>query len=129
MPKPPGDGKIPSPAGSELTILPRLGAHAPTGQLLELDRSSGGLELRLGLLGVFLRDLLEHRLRRRVDEVLRLLQTKARERTNLLDDLDLLVASSGQDDVELVLLLGRSLGTPPPPPAAGAAATARAQLR
>ena len=34
--------------------------NAPTGQLLELDGSSSGLELGLGLLGVFLRHLLEH---------------------------------------------------------------------
>ena len=60
---------------------------------------------RLGLLGVFLRHLLEHRLRGAVDEVLGLLEAEAREGAHLLDDLDLLVAGRGEDDVELVLLL------------------------
>ena len=82
---------------------------------------------RLGLLGVFLGDLLEHGLRRRVDQVLGLLQPEARERPDLLDDLDLLVAGRGEDDVELVLLLGRSgLAAPPPPPAAATATGAAA---
>ena len=49
-------------------------------------------------------DLLEDRLGGRVDEVLGLLEAEARERTDLLDDLDLLVAGAGEDDVELVLL-------------------------
>ena len=82
--------------------------------------------MRLRLLGVLLGDLLENRLRRRVDEVLRLFQAEAGEGTDLLDDLDLLVAGGGEDDVELVLLLlggglGRaaagSCGAPRPRPA------------
>ena len=96
-------------------------ARRGTARLLELDGRASGLELGLGLLGVLLRHLLEHRLRCRVDEVLRLFQAKARERTDLLDDLDLLVASGGEDDVELVLLLGGSL--------AAAAAAGRSEPR
>ena len=69
-------------------------------------------ELGLGLLGVLLGDLLEDRLGGAVDQVLGLLEAEAGERAHLLDDLDLLVAGAGEDDVELVLLLlgGRGLG-------------------
>ena len=84
---------------------------------------SAGLELRFRLLGVLFRDLLENGLGGGVDEVLRLLQPEARERADLLDHLDLLVASRGENDVELVLLFGLRLATAAPP-AVGAAATA-----
>ena len=77
------------------------------GALLQLDGGAGPLELRLRLVGVLLGDLLEDRLRRAVDEVLGLLEAEARERPHLLDHVDLLVARGGEDDVELVLLLGR----------------------
>src|SRR3954471_6602650 len=90
------------PSGSQEAGRARLLPRA----LLELDAGAGALELRLGLLRLFLGDLLEHRLRRRVHEVLGLLQPEARERPDLLDDLDLLVAGRLEDDVELVLLLG-----------------------
>src|SRR3954454_7127586 len=73
--------------------------------LLHFDGRARAFQLGLRLLGVFLRDLFEHRLRRAVDEVLGLLQPEARERADLLDDLDLLVAGGGEDDVELILLL------------------------
>src|SRR4051794_20719810 len=75
------------PSGSQEAGGARLLPRA----LLELDGGAGALELLLGLLGLFLGHLLEHRARRRVDEVLGLLQPEARERPDLLDDLDLLV--------------------------------------
>src|SRR6478735_1149985 len=78
--------------------------------LLELDRGPGALELCLGLVGVFLGDPLEHRLRCAVDEVLGLLQAEAREGADLLDDVDLLLAGGDEDHVELVLLLGTARG-------------------
>src|SRR6478609_9371412 len=74
-------------------------------KLLELDRGTGGLEDLLGLLGVFLLGTLEDRLGGLVDERLGLAKTEVREGTDLLDDLDLLVANDGQDDVERGLLL------------------------
>ena len=73
--------------------------------LLELDAGAGRLELRFGLLGVFLADLLEDRLGGGVDHVLGLLQPEAGEGADLLDHLDLLVAGGDEDDIELVLLL------------------------
>ena len=79
------------------------------------------LEGFLRLVGVFLRDTLEHGLRRALDEVLGFLEAEAREAAHLLDDLDLLVAGVGEDDVEARLLLGLLATTAGAP---GAAATA-----
>src|SRR6478752_4694254 len=73
---------------------------------LEGDGGAGALELLLGLLGRSLVDVLEDGLRGAVDEVLGLLEAEARERADLLDDLDLLLARGDQNDVELALLLG-----------------------
>jgi hypothetical protein len=72
---------------------------------LEGDGGSGALEGSFGLLRGVLGNLLQDRLRSGVNEVLGLLQAEAREGTHLLDDLDLLLASSLEDDVEVVLLL------------------------
>jgi hypothetical protein len=96
---------------------------------LEGDGGAGALELLLGLVGRSLVDLLEDGLGGAVDEVLGLLETERGERADLLDDLDLLVAGSLEDDVELVLLLGlgRSVGAPPPP-TAGPAITGAAAV-
>src|SRR5690606_40914291 len=77
---------------------------------LDGDGGAGGLELLLGLVGLLLGDTLEDGLGGAVDEVLGLLEAERRERTHLLDDLDLLVADGLEDDVELRLLLGRLLG-------------------
>src|SRR3954453_372250 len=76
------------------------------GGSLDADGGAGALEGRLRLVRGVLVDLLEDRLRRAVDEVLGLLEAERRERADLLDDLDLLVADRVEDDVELVLLLG-----------------------
>src|SRR4051812_23345151 len=73
--------------------------------LLDLDGGAGGLEGLGGLLGGVLGDLLEDRLRSAVHEVLGLLQTQRGQLTHDLDDLDLLLAGTREDDVELVLLL------------------------
>src|SRR6478672_6327089 len=75
---------------------------------LEGDAGPGALEGLLGLLRGSLVDLLENGLGGAVHEVLGLLQAEGGQRADLLDDLDLLVASSLEDDVELVLLLGSS---------------------
>src|SRR4051812_48051996 len=78
---------------------------------LDGDGRAGALEGGLGLLGGVLGDLLQDRLRRVVDQVLGLLEAERGQAAHLLDDLDLLVAGSLEDDVELVLLDGGLSGT------------------
>src|SRR5580692_5352477 len=74
--------------------------------LLDRDGGPGTLKGGLGLVRGLLVNVLEHRLRRAVDQILGLLEAEAGERPDLLDDLDLLVACGLENDVELVLLLG-----------------------
>src|SRR3954468_17523682 len=79
---------------------------------LDLDGGAGALEGLGGLLGGLLVDLLQDRLRGGVHEVLGLLQTQGGQLARDLDDLYLLLAGAGEDDVELVLLLdGLDRGT------------------
>src|SRR5438132_506035 len=85
--------------------MPAGPKEASRRRLLELDRGPGRLELGLGLFGVLLGDLLQHRLGGAVDQVLGLLQSEVGEGPHLLDHLDLLVPGGDEDDVELVLLL------------------------
>src|ERR1700675_4117433 len=73
--------------------------------LLDRDGRADCLEHGLRLLGSLLVDLLKYPRRRGVHHVLRLLKAKASQGPHFLDDLDLLLASSLEDDVELVLLL------------------------
>ena len=93
---------------------------------LDLDGGAGALEGLGSLLGGLLGDLLEDGLRGAVDEVLGLLQTQRGQLTHDLDDLDLLLAGTGEDDVELVLLLlglgGGGAARPAAATATGAAA-------
>ena len=75
--------------------------------LLDGDRGASSLELGLGVLGGFLVDLLEQRLGGAVDEILGLLEAQAGDDlADDLDDADLLLAGTLEDDVELRLLLG-----------------------
>src|SRR5881628_3655800 len=86
----------------------RLGWDSRPPPLLDLDASAGLLELLLELVGLVLLDALLDGLRGLVDERLGLLEAQAGRRADDLDDLDLLVAGSGQDDVERgLLVLGR----------------------
>src|SRR5207247_2028324 len=62
----------------------------PPFALLDLDRRTGRLQKLLGLLGLLLRDLFQNRLGGAVHDVLRFLQSEARERADFLDHLDLL---------------------------------------
>src|SRR5262245_40745310 len=78
----------------------------PRTVLLQLHGPARLLQLLLHRLRLRLRHRFLHRLGRAVDQVLGLLQTETRELADHLDDLDLLVAGSGQHDVE-VLLFGR----------------------
>src|SRR3954449_7222955 len=71
---------------------------------LDGDGGAGALEGSLGLLRGVLGDLLQDGLGRVVDQVLGLLEAERGQAAHLLDDLDLLVAGSLEDDVELVLL-------------------------
>src|SRR5258705_1283552 len=76
-------------------------------KLLDGDRRASGLELGLGLLGGLLGDLLEQRLGGAVDQILGLFQAQSGDDlADNLDDADLLVAGTLEDDVELRLLLG-----------------------
>lgn len=76
---------------------------------LELDAGASLFQLSLGLLGIFLLGLLEDGLRSAVDKSLGLGQAEVGDGADSLDDLDLLVADGGEDDVELILLfLSRS---------------------
>ena len=73
----------PDPAGWQ-PPAPRFSGRRPADRAcrpgyLSSTVGAGLLELGLGLLGVFLRRLLEHRLRGAVDEVLGLLEAEARE--------------------------------------------------
>src|SRR5690348_13098817 len=76
--------------------------------LLDLDAAAGLFELGLQLVGLVALDALLDGLRSLVDERLGLLEAQAGRRADDLDDLDLLVAGCGQDDVDRGgLLLGR----------------------
>ena len=74
-------------------------------ELLDLDGAAGLFELGLELLGLVLVDALLDGLGGLVDERLGLLEAQAGGRADDLDDLDLLVAGAGEDDVERRLLL------------------------
>src|SRR4051794_15863368 len=84
-------------------------ARGRRGSLLDGDGGAGALEGGPSHVGGVLGDLLQDRLRRAVDQVLRLLEAERGQTAHLLDDLDLLVAGALEDDVELVLL-GSGLG-------------------
>src|SRR5262245_15724732 len=86
-----------------------MGHPAPTSNLeslLDRDSRADALKDSLRLFRGLLVDLLQDWLRCAVHQVLGLLEAKPGQRPHLLDDLDLLVARSLEDDVELVLLLG-----------------------
>src|SRR5947209_10966947 len=103
-------GDVTRPGTATGIAVPGLAALLPPGaasRLLDGDGGAGALEGCPRLVRALLVDLLQHRLGRAVDQVLGLLQAQARQAAHLLDDLDLLVARGLEDDVELVLLLGR----------------------
>src|SRR5260221_7316854 len=75
--------------------------------LLDLDSGTRILKLLLELRRFVLVDAFLDRLRRALDEVLGLFETEARDRTDFLDHVDLLVAEGRENDVELGLLGSR----------------------
>ena len=81
-------------------------------QSLELDGGAGFFQLGLRLVGVLLLGTFQNGLGGVVDQSLGVGQAQVGDGANGLDDLDLLVANAGEDDVELgLLLLGRCGGT------------------
>ena len=100
-----------------------------TVELLDGNRRACGLELGLGLFGGFLGDLLQQRLGSAVDQILGLLEAEAGDDlADDLDDADLLVAGTLEDDVELRLLLGGLGGGTGTAPGAAATATGAAAV-
>src|SRR5205814_7862943 len=93
--------------------MKKEGPHRGPSWLLELDLGAGFFELRLDLIGLFLRRAFLDRVRRAIDQVLGFFQAQARDRADDLDHLDLLVAGAGQGDVEggLRLLSSRAVST------------------
>src|ERR1700693_1504599 len=86
------------------------GSHSPTlgcSGLLQVCGGAGFLQPRDPLFGVGLADVLQHRLRRGVDQVLGLFQAELGQLADRLDHVDLAVADRGQGDGELRLLLRR----------------------
>ena len=73
-------------------------------KLLERNGCAGFLQLSNCLVGSFLVDAFENRLRCTIDERLRLTEAEAGDRTHLLDDLDLLLAGGLENNVERRLL-------------------------
>jgi len=78
----------------------------PPSVILEFDRGTFGFELFLELLGVGLFETGLDGLGGAIDHVLGFLETEASRRADDLDDLDLLVASRLEDDVEVGLHFG-----------------------
>ncbi len=111
-------GIAPGPSATLPGSRDRERGAKPTG-LLDVDLTAGRFDLLLNLVGLVLRNAFLDRLGRALDELLGLLETEAGDPADLLDDLDLLVAKRGQNDVELRLLLGGGI----------AAAGRRRQLR
>src|SRR5471032_3312906 len=89
-----------------LALLAR-GFRSTKLRLLELNLGASLLELGLDLLGFVLVHAFLHRLGRALDEVLGFLEAEARDRANLLDDLNLLFAGGEQNDRELGLFFSR----------------------
>src|SRR3954447_9747121 len=88
-----------------MTTPPSKTADPAVRELLQLDASAGLLELALELVGLVALDAFLDGLRSLVDERLGFLQAQAGRRADDLDDLDLLVAGRGQDDVDRRRLL------------------------
>src|SRR6267143_1134000 len=84
----------------------RLSRPTPS-LLLELCCRPGFLQASDRLLRVGLADVLQHRLRRCIDEVLGLLKAELGQLADRLDHVDLAVADRGEGDGELRLLLDR----------------------
>ena len=76
------------------------------GRLLDLDGRAGGFEFLGNLVGFLFGNALFDRFGSALDEVLRLFQAETGDAANGFDDVELLLAEVGKDDVEFGLLLG-----------------------
>src|SRR3569623_1616043 len=74
--------------------------------LLELDLGASAFELLLDVLGLGLVDTFLDGLGRAFDQSLGFAETQAGDRTDFLDDVALVVAEGGENNVELGLLFG-----------------------
>src|SRR4051812_32249083 len=99
---------MPAPGAKSASRAPARSVTTSGVALLQLDGAAGLLELSLELVGLLALDALLDGLRGLVDERLGLLEAEAGGRAHDLDDLDLLVARRGEDDVDRrgLLLLG-----------------------
>src|SRR3954462_11537368 len=84
-----------------------LQSESRANALLNLDGCAFGFELGLGVLGSFLGNTREQGVGSAFDGILSLFETEGGEGTHHLDDVDLLGATFGEDDIELSLLLNR----------------------
>src|SRR6266481_6280451 len=92
-----------APSGSR-SVLQKVVADLPY-----FDSRTRIFKLFLDFSGLFLVDAFLDRLRRRLDEILGLLEAELRQRPYFFDHIDFLLADRGQDDVELGLF-GDRLG-------------------
>src|SRR5690554_4269851 len=79
--------------------------------LLEFDLGTSGFELGLELFGFGLVHAFLDSLGSTLDEVLGFLEAQAGDGTDFLDDVDLLITSRRQDNVELVLFFSQGSGS------------------
>src|SRR6266496_6749651 len=89
------------------------GPYGPASQtpgLLQFDGRALRFELLFDLFGFLLGHAFLHGAGRGFHQVLGLLEAQVGDRSDLLDDLNLLLSTTLQDDRELGLLLGRSRG-------------------
>src|ERR1043165_1912580 len=94
---------------NQLVLTPD--SETPDFRLLHFDGRAGFGELGADGLGLFLRDAFLDRLRRGLDQVLRLFQAERRDLADDLDDVNLLAGvNAGEDHVELGLLFRRGRG-------------------
>src|SRR5213080_1702579 len=92
------------------TRVASTGPYGPPRQsrrLLQFDGRALPFELLFDLFGFLLGHAFLHRAGRAFHQVLGLLEAQVGDRSDLLDDLDLLLSTTLQDDRELGLLLGR----------------------
>src|SRR5579883_1864476 len=93
-----------------ITRAPAPLARTTSTALFELDCRTRLFKLLLDLRRLVLVDAFVDRLRRAFDKILRLFESEPGNGADFLDDVDLLVARGGKDDVELGLLRRRSRG-------------------
>src|SRR3954454_23467277 len=99
------------PSRLALGVAARVREWKQRARLLQFHLGASLFELGLDLVGFVLVDAFLDRLRRAFDEVLGFLEAQAGDGADFLDDLDLLVAGSGEHDRELGLLFSRSSGS------------------